>query len=122
MGLYIDHKRRTWCRRESTVTVAQQDRQELLLVISKSQVEIAITIEIAKSDIVWSVFCREGRPTCMGESSLAITKQNGHIIALLVGNNDVRLTVAVDIRDRDTYGPASNGEARNGLRHPGNCP
>src|SRR5271168_101735 len=98
-------------RYKSSVAVAQQNRQILSFMVCKRQIETAIPVEIADSDIVRTSPGGKRRARRRRKTSFPISQQDGSIAALDVRSHDIELAVPIKIGDCNAAWCCSNREA-----------
>jgi hypothetical protein len=86
--------------RQRTAAIAQQQRQIISLVIGNGDVGPAIFVEIPGCKIRRIAPGGKRRSCSSFESSSAVTEVNRHCIG--VSGNDVRLSIPIQIADRDS--------------------
>src|SRR5581483_4165693 len=75
-------------------------------------VEVPLPAEIAEHDPVRMRVGMhiDGRSRCWTKSSLAIAEQNGDVGRLMIGDDQVGMTIAIHVPDRDVVGKMSGGK------------
>ena len=92
-----DGHRRTRRRCESSRAIAEQHRKMLGLVIRKSQVKVAVPVEVASGDVIGNVSDGKGRARGRREAPPAVTEEDRGIAALFVCHRNVHPTVPIEI-------------------------
>ena len=108
--------------RESTSAVPQQHGQVLRFMIREGQIRPAVPVEIADGDVVGLLPGGKGRALRRREPSPAVAEQDGHVLALLVGDCEVGFAVTIEISHLDASGRAPRGKAGWTRRGPGPSP
>ena len=95
-----------------TELLAEDHSDVVVLAIRNDDVGLAVAVEIAERDAIWSMTDGDGVARC--KAAFAVAAKNREVVALRVTDRDIRIAVAIDIADRYARRPASGGERRTG--------
>src|SRR5439155_24291723 len=101
--------------REGTVAVAQQEGHRVVAVVGDGDVGLSVPVEVRHRHGVGACTHGEGAAGRGREMVAgAVAQQHCHVVAALVGGDDVAIEVVVDVRDHHGKGGPAHGEGTAG--------
>src|SRR5262249_8357806 len=96
-----DRERRARRRTETSLPIAEEDGDTVRVMVGKREVERSVAVEIAYRDVVRILPRGKRRSRRRRKAALAIAEEHRHVAAAAIRDDEVRLAVAVDVRDGD---------------------
>src|SRR5262249_11473567 len=99
---------------EPALSVTQQDRDVVAVVVGGNYVRLAVAVDVAEGDKVRPLAGVDWGPGRLLERALAVAEQDGHRAGAGLGvrDDDVRLAVAVDVTHGGRVRAGAGGERR----------